>query len=214
MDTATIYAMIGYGASTLVAIGLLMTSILRLRLFSLCGASVFVIYALLIEAYPIVILNAIIIMINFYQLRRLFNLEEEFSLLDVDVNSSYLKRFIEFHQLEIQNFFPEFLKKPLNKSEAQIVIFILRNMLPVGLFIAKESEGGRAVVKIDYVIPGYRDFKVGQYLYRNKADFFKSQGITHLISYPGNDTHEKYLKRMGFSRDFATSDRRLYQLTL
>lgn len=214
MDTATLYALIGYGASAIVAIGLLMTSILRLRLFSLFGASIFVIYSLLIEAYPVAILNVVIILINIYQLRRLLNLEEEFSLLDVDVESSYLERFIDFHRVEIQQFSPEFLSKPLNKSEAQIVIFILRNMLPVGLFIAKESEGGRAVVKLDYVIPGYRDFKVGQYLYRSKSDFFKSQGITRLISYPGSDTHEKYLKRMGFSRDFATSDRRLYQLTL
>lgn len=99
MDTATLYALIGYGASAIVAIGLLMTSILRLRLFSLFGASIFVIYSLLIEAYPVAILNVVIILINIYQLRRLLNLEEEFSLLDVDVESSYLERFIDFHQI-------------------------------------------------------------------------------------------------------------------
>jgi hypothetical protein len=214
MDTATIYAMIGYVGSILVAIGLLMTSILRLRLFSLSGAIVFIIYSVLIEAYPVVILNIVIIMINLYQLNKLRKLEDAFDLLDVDVESSYLKRFIVFHHDEIEKFYPKFLDNPLNTAEAQIVIFVLRNMLPVGLFIAKESEGGRAVVKLDYVIPGYRDFKVGQYLYRQKADFFKSQGITRLISYPGNDAHEKYLTRMGFQRDFATSDRRLYQLKL
>jgi hypothetical protein len=214
MDTALIYELIGYGASILVAIGLLMTSILRLRLFSLTGAIVFIVYAALIGAYPVVILNCIIIVINLYQLYKLMNLEDAFDLLDVDVESSYLKRFIVFHHDEIQKFYPTFLESPLNPAEAQIVIFVLRNMLPVGLFIAKGSEGGRAVVKLDYVIPGYRDFKVGQYLYRQKANFFKEQGITQLISYPGNATHEKYLARMGFERDFATSDRRLYQMKL
>ena len=87
-------------------------------------------------------------------------------------------------------------------------------MLPVGLFIAKGSEGERAVVKLDYVIPGYRDFKVGQYLYREKKDLFVSQGISQLISYSGNDAHQQYLERMGFERDFSTSERKLYRLIL
>jgi len=214
MDTATFYQLIGYMGSILVATGLLMTSILRLRLFSLSGAIVFVTYALLIKAYPVALLNAIIIMINIYQLYRLMNLKESFDLLDVDAESSYLKRFIAFHHEEIAKFYPKFMESPLNTAETQIVIFILRDMLPVGLFIAKKSEGSRAVVKLDYVIPGYRDSKVGQFLYREKTGFFKSQGIEKLVSYPGNETHEKYLKRMGFSREFATTDNRLYQLTL
>lgn len=214
MDTALIYELIGYAGSILVAAGLLMTSILRLRLFSLSGAIVYIVYSMLIQAYPVAILNVVIIVINLYQLRHLMNLEEEFDLLDVDAESSYLKRFIIFHHEEIATFYPAFFDKPLDTAEEQIVIFVLRNMLPVGLFIAKKSDGSRAVVKLDYVIPGYRDFKVGQYLYRAKSDFFKSQGIQQLVSYPGNETHEKYLKRMGFERDFASTDRRLYQLRL
>ena len=209
-----VYEIIGYVASILVAVSLLMTSILRLRVINVIGAIIFVIYGLLIGAYPVAAVNFVIVLINIYQLNKLFKLEDEFELLDVDVDSSYLRQFIDFHRDEIQKFSPEFLENPVKVAEAQIVIFVLRNMLPVGLFIAKGSEGGKAVVKLDYVIPGYRDFKVGQYLYRQKADFFKSQGIKQLISYPGNDAHEQYLQRMGFNRDFATSDRRLYQLNL
>lgn len=214
MDTAMIYEIIGYIASALVAISVLMTSILRLRVINLIGSSIFVIYGLLIGAFPVALVNFIIVLINIYQLNKLLKLEDEFSLLDVDSDSDYLKQFVAFHRAEIAKFYPQFNERALQTAETEIVIFVLRNMLPVGLFIAKGSEGGRAVVRLDYVIPGYRDFKVGQYLYREKKDFFQSHGINQLISYPGNDTHQKYLERMGFERDFSTSDRKLYRLKL
>ncbi|MGJ3240280.1 MAG: YgjV family protein [Anaerolineae bacterium] len=215
MDTAMIYEIIGYIASILVAISLLMTSILRLRLINIVGSSFFVLYGLLIGAYPVAIVNFVIVLINLYQLYKLRNLDEVFSLLDIDVNSSYFEQFITFHQDEIRTFYPTFFDKPIHVSDSNhIVTFVLRNMLPVGLFIADEMDSGSAIVRLDYVIPGYRDFKVGQYLYRQKTDFFRSQGITQLISYPGNETHQRYLERMGFQRDIATSDRRLYRLRI
>lgn len=212
MELALLYEIIGYVASALVAISLLMTSILRLRLINIIGAIVFVIYGLLIGAYPVAVVNFVIVLINLYQLNKLFRLEDEFRLLDSDVESSYLQQFIEYHQKDIAKFYPQFTDNSLENN--QFVVFVLRNMLPVGLFVASKPVEGRAIVKLDYVIPGYRDFKVGQYLYNQKMEVFKSEGIRELISYSGNETHEKYLKRMGFARDFATSDRRLYRLIL
>ncbi|MEO1291008.1 MAG: GNAT family N-acetyltransferase [Chloroflexota bacterium] len=212
MEIGMIYEIIGYIASALVAISLLMTSILRLRIINTIGAVIFVVYALLIGSYPVAVVNFVIVLINLYQLNKLFRLEDEFRLLDNDTNSSYLQQFIDFHRDEIEKFYPQFFNTTLDDNH--FVVFVLRNMLPVGLFIASKPVDGRAVVKLDYVIPNYRDFKVGQYLYRQKTDVFKSEGIRELISYSGNDAHEKYLQRMGFSRDFATSDRRLYRLSL
>lgn len=214
MDTAMIYEIVGYIASALVAVSVLMTSILRLRVINLVGSTIFVIYGLLIGAFPVALVNFVIVLINIYQLNKLLRLEDEFSLLDIDSDSDYLKQFVVYHRAEIAKFYPQFDESSLQTPETEIVIFVLRNMLPVGLFIAKSSEGGRAVVRLDYVIPGYRDFKVGKYLYREKKDFFQSHGINQLISYPGNDTHQKYLERMGFERDFSTSDRKLYRLKL
>jgi hypothetical protein len=206
------YDYLGYFASILVATALMQTSILRLRMINLVGASLFMVYALLIRAWPVAILNSLIVCINIYNLWKLLHVEEEFRVLSVQPNSEYLQQFLEFHKDDIQKFVPEF--KALNPNEAQIVFFVLRNMLPVGLFIAKESEGGKAVIQLDYVIAGYRDFKVGKFVYRQKADFFRERGIRQLISYPGTKAHQDYLERMGFSRDFVTSDRHLYQLNL
>lgn len=214
METGMIFEIIGYVASALVAVSLLMTSILRLRIINLVGAIIFVVYGLLIGAYPVALVNFIIVLINIYQLNKLLNVEDEFSLLDVEADFAYLQLFLDYHKAEIEQYYPTFTQKSFNPDEANIIIFVLRNMLPVGVFIAKTSTEGQAVVQLDFVIAGYRDFKVGQYLYREKAGFFKAQGIRQLISFPGNEKHQEYLERMGFERDFRTSDRALYQLSL
>lgn len=213
MELSLIYEIVGYVASALVAVSLLMTSILRLRIINLIGAIVFVVYGVLIVAYPIVLTNAIIVCINVYQLYKLSRVEDDFSLLHVDAESSYLKQFVAFYYDDISKIYPEFENNPLHASEANLVVFVLRNMLPVGVFIAKKGDSNRAVVKLDYVVPGYRDFKVGAYLHRQQQ-MFAQQGIQQLISYPGNDMHQSYLERMGYERDFRTSDRVLYQMTV
>jgi hypothetical protein len=70
-------------------------------------------------------------------------------------------------------------------------------MMPVGVLIVK-SEGDTATIFLDFVIPGYRDFRAGKFLYDQSADFFRQKGITRLITDAGNPRHETYLKRMGF----------------
>jgi hypothetical protein len=52
MEASTLYELIGYAASVLVAVALTMRSVLRLRLINLVGAATFTVYGLLIHAYP------------------------------------------------------------------------------------------------------------------------------------------------------------------
>jgi hypothetical protein len=70
-------------------------------------------------------------------------------------------------------------------------------MMPVGVLIVK-PENDSAVIFLDFVIPGYRDFRAGKFLYEESAGFFRQRGITRLISDSGNPRHETYLRRMGF----------------
>ena len=201
------YNYLGYFASILVATALMQTSILRLRMINLIGASLFCIYALLIQAWPVAILNMMIVGINIYNLWKLLRVEDEFRVLSVQHNSEYLQQFLEYHKADIQKFVPEFGQ--FNPNDAQLIFFVLRNMLPVGLFIARESEG-KAIIQLDYVIGGYRDLKVGNFVYRQKADFFKERGIHQLVAVSSAKAHQSYLERMGFS----LSSENLYRLDL
>ena len=110
-----------------------MKSILRLRLVGLAGAIVFFTYGMLIGAYPIAITNLVIIAIHSYFLRQLFGSKPVFTVLEVRQGSRYLEHFIDHYIDDIrQEFLPGFHYEP--KPE-RYRAFILRDMVPTGLFI-------------------------------------------------------------------------------
>jgi hypothetical protein len=80
MDSSMIYEIIGYVASVLVAISLMMRSVLKLRVINLLGAAVFALYGLLIGAYPVAVMNLFIVLIDLYYLREFITAKGYFSL--------------------------------------------------------------------------------------------------------------------------------------
>ena len=60
--------LIGYFASALVILSLMMKNIFTLRLINTVAAIWFVIYGFLIQSYPVILTNALIVLINFYHL--------------------------------------------------------------------------------------------------------------------------------------------------
>lgn len=194
MQLSTFYELIGYLGSVLVAISLMMQSVFRLRVINLIGALIFAVYGFLIRAVPIVLLNSLIVGVNVYFLVQMWNQRDYFKLMEVKYDSRYLKNFIDFYHKEIRNFFPSDLFKP---QPDQLVLFVLRNMVPAGLLIVRPL-GEDADVFLDFVIPGYRDFRAGKFLFEESTLFFQQRGIKRLCSAPGNPRHESYLRRMGF----------------
>ena len=210
MEPKLIFEIIGYAASILVAVSLLMRSVLKLRIINLVGAICFTLYGLLIGAYPIAIVNVIIVGINLYYLYQIFTAKEYFDLVEVPTNSQYLALFLKLHAKEIQRFLPDFTYLP---TETTLVFFMLRDMMPAGLFIA-EPRSGTLWVHLDFVIPGYRDFKLGHFLYTQKASFFKEKGVHKIFSPSGNPTHASYLRQMGFTPDSSDPSGALYSRTI
>lgn len=62
---------IGYAASAVIAISLLMIDVGKLRIINSIGCLLFVIYGLLVYAYPVAVANLIIVFINLYHLYKL-----------------------------------------------------------------------------------------------------------------------------------------------
>lgn len=62
--------LLGYFASIMVAISFLMKSINKLRLVNILGATCFVIYSVLIKAWPVALINSFIVCINIYYLTK------------------------------------------------------------------------------------------------------------------------------------------------
>lgn len=205
-----IFDIIGYVGSILITVSIMMKSIIRLRIINLCGALSLTIYALVIKAYPIVLMDSVIVMINLYYLYEMFSTKEYFKLLEVNESSDYLKYFIEHHMAEIHKYMPDY---KFERSDNQYVYFILRNMIPAGLFIVEKLTVDTIFVKLDFVIPGYRDFKIGQFVYKQNADRLKSRGISKIFAEPCSDKHKYYLAKMGFQA-IEQNGKKLYLLQL
>lgn len=78
--------LIGYAASALVALSLLMVSLMKLRIVNLIGAILFTVYGVLIGAWPIVLSNGFIVCVNIFYLYRILLKDAgrfEYSLLQI-----------------------------------------------------------------------------------------------------------------------------------
>src|SRR5512133_2345388 len=101
MQSSLVYELIGYSGSILVAISLMMKSLVRLRTINMLGAIVFIIYGLLIGAIPVVFLNGLILCVNVYNLWRMWQQKDYFTLMEVRSESAYLNHFLDFYRKEI-----------------------------------------------------------------------------------------------------------------
>ena len=57
----------GYIGTALVIISMMMTSMLKLRIINMCGGLIGLIYAILRNTWPVVLMNTCIISINLYR---------------------------------------------------------------------------------------------------------------------------------------------------
>lgn len=211
MDSQMVLEIVGYAASVLVAVSLMMSSILKLRVINLVGSLAFTIYGVLIHAYPVAAVNLLIVFINLYYLRQMLGSREYFTLLRVRPDSEYLRCFVDFHRAEIERFVPGFAGPPAGR---ELTFFVLRDMVPAGLFIGEVREGGALLVTLDFVIRPYRDFKTGQYVFSAQSDFFRKEGIREILSEPGSREHQAYLRKMGFAPVDPANDASLYRLAI
>ena len=191
---------VGYLASLLVALAYFMKSTYKLRLVGLVGAVVFVAYGVLLTSWPLILVNLLIAVTNLYYLYILHTKKDLFEIMEIaDLNSPLLHRFLRFYRDDINQWFPRF---DLPAIERPKVAFIFRDLVPVGLFVCY-LKGCDLVVALDYVIPGYRDFQNGEFLFNRQHYFFRKTGASRCLAQPQNGKYLKYLKKVGFE---AVSD--------
>jgi N-acetylglutamate synthase-like GNAT family acetyltransferase len=194
---------LGYLASAVVLISLLMTSIKKLRWINLIGSILFGVYGFMIGSIPTGLMNFGIVLINIYYLVKIYTSEDYFKVISVSKDEEYLKQFVSFYQKDVERF------SSISKDaieQAKVKLFILRNMNPAGLFVADPMDEKTLEIHLDYVVPAYRDFKVGAYVFEDKRDFFKDSGYQEFVTFSKVDEHINYLKKMGFEK--ATRDGR------
>jgi hypothetical protein len=190
------FEVIGYVASALIVIGLVMTSVLRLRLLGLAGAILFSAYAVLIDAIPVLVTNGTIVFVHLYHLQRILRdraHEEYFEVVPWRITGAYVPRFLRFWQDDIVRFQPDFT----GLREDHRALVVLRDVVPVGLVLYRHLGDGTARIDLDYVTPAHRDQRAARYVYDPEGPF-SEQGIERVETTGITDAHRRYLERIGF----------------
>lgn len=194
----TTLEIIGYVASVIIALSMTLNSIVMFRWVNLVGAVLFSTYGFLIGTIPVGILNGFIAAVDVYYLYKIYYKKEVFETLEIDINSRFLSRFLEFNNADIQKFFPGFEYKPELQTFS---FFIMRDMAVAGVFLAHIQNNDTLFVELDFVIREYRDFKNGKYLYLRLRNKFIESGCTKLVASGNSKEYIKYLKKLGFKKN-------------
>ncbi len=188
----------GYLGSLVVAGSLMMGNLARLRFFNLLGSGIFVVYSALIGAWPLLAVNAVIVVVDAYFLARLYLKRDYFSINEqLDRELPFVQKFLDFYAADVARFFPDF---KLDALAAPRVILVSRNMNPVALFIYSWEGPHVLRIHLDYAVPAFRDLQSIRVLFNNKLEDFRRQGALQFVTV-GAAAHRKYLKRMGFIPD-------------
>ena len=196
-------SIIGWGGSALVVVSLLQTRILRLRVLNLVGCVILVGFNLAIPVWPMVGMNAVLAVINVVQLWRLLRHRHddlEYAVLEVNSSDAYLGHVLTAHRKDITKFNPAFTSMTSTSAASPYAFLVQRGERTVGVVLAHDAGYGRAQIDLDYVLPEYRDFTPGEFVYR-RSDVFTDHGFHQVVAPPRMRDSANYLKKLGFHRD-------------
>lgn len=191
MSAKVLIEIIGYVGTVLVLISMLMTSVVRLRIFNLAGSIVFSVYTVLIRSYPTAILNIILAGINICQLARLLRGQKIYQLIETDWRDGYFSYLLSASAADIRGWFPGFSMEDI---PADISWLVCCGNDPACLFLGRTTGPGELEVLLDYALPAYRDTSVGRWLYGSLA----GKGYRTLVFRQDAPKHIPYLEKVGY----------------
>jgi len=183
----------GYLASLVVLISLTMSSIIKLRVINFIGCLLFASFAYFIDSVPTIFMNLSIACINVYFLYQILRTKEEFKIISASANSEYFQHFIDINRQEISKQID--IKK---LASADTSFYMLRDNNIAGVLAGTKDENGVFELMLDYVVPKYRDYKLGDYYYNSHPEFIKAKGINTIRAHADHKEHSFYLEKTGF----------------
>ena len=181
----------GYIGTITVLLSMMMTSVVKLRVFNLVGSVISMIYAFLSGAFPVVFLNLGLILINAYQLILLGKTKAVFTRVKLNANDNSLAYFLEANRQDIARYFPQW-----SMPENALVYMVYNGAEAAGVLIGSLEED-RLDVALDYTSAKYRDCSVAAYL----METLKEDGIKKVFAQSDVQEHIRYLQKMGFAAD-------------
>ncbi|MFP4330018.1 MAG: hypothetical protein ACOC28_05105 [Alkalispirochaetaceae bacterium] len=236
-----IVELIGYFASFMVAVSLLMVSFVKLRLLNLIGSAAFVTYGVLISSIPIVAANLFIALINIYHLTRILRSDVSgFDYVPVDWRKrGQLEEFVQRYLPDIVKHYPDFSMQQLDDAFERGGVYLAVKDLRVEGFafwlpVPRPEElsdpemsaifdyvhgalyPDRSVyVPVDYVTRRYRDLGLHKRLHKRLTkELAREIQFVLAISHEGHRNHDSFLNSSGHKLQKSFKRRKLYVKSL
>jgi hypothetical protein len=191
---------LGWAGSAVLVWSLLQTRILRLRWWNLIGSVALIAFNTIARVWPMVGLNLVLAGINIYYLVTLTRSrhdEGRYAVVPVGVDDEFLAHFLRQHAADIAEFNPGF--RWHGPGDDRFASMIVAGDETVGAVIVRTdpAETSVALVELDYVIPRYRDFTPGEFVFR-RSRMFLDRGFRKILSPP--NAQSPYYEKIGFRR--------------
>ncbi|MEJ2578092.1 MAG: hypothetical protein P8Z68_03235 [Kineosporiaceae bacterium] len=190
---------IGWLGSALLVVSLAQTRVLRFRALNLLAAVLLIVFNMAIQAWPMVALNAVVAVLNTWVLFRLTRTRHDdraYEVVPIGTAEPYLGNLLTRHARDIARFNPELA--PDVQDRADLAFLTLSGGETVGVVLARRTgTPGEAQVLLDYVLPRFRDFTPGEFVFRPGGPF-AARGVHRVLAPAGMRGSTAYLRAIGF----------------
>ena len=187
---------LGWCGSALLVYSILQTRLLRLRALNLVASSSLLVFNALIEVWPMVAMNSVLVLINAVKISQLFRQQHDeaiFEVIEVRPESKYLAHILANHREDIARFQPGLDWRPSSPDSHAFVV--VKRDETVGVVLLR-AEGDCAHILLDYVTPRYRDFTPAEFVWR-RSSALRERGFKRVMTPSG--MVDPYYPQLGFT---------------
>jgi len=195
--------LVGWFGSAVLVVSLLQTRVMRFRVLNAVASAVLIGYNLAIQVWPMVGLNVVLVGINVWVIWGLLRKRHDARAYDVvalGVKEPFLAHLLQRHAEDISRFNPS-PERLLAEAEHAFLVSSRDELVGVVLARAGDAPDEQQVV-LDYVLPPYRDFTPGEFVFRPDGPFAQ-MGARRVVASPAMAASERYLEAVGFAPDGA-----------
>ena len=187
-----------------------------MRLIAIIGCIVLLGYGLGNSLWPIVGLSLLLGMVYIYRVSQLLNRgkrSEDYHVVAISPDDDYLDYLLSRHESGIRAHEPTFdwLKDRTPASGDHAYLVVLADET-VGLVLLHDAGDGLAQIELDYVLPRFRDFTPGEYVFK-RSGVLRESGFTCVRTPPVNPATARYYSAIGFKRNGGYFERSLVTVT-
>ena len=204
-----ILEIIGWFGSALLVVSLLQTRVMRLRVLNSAASAVLVGYNAALEVWPMVAMNVVLVAINLTVIWRMVRQRHDaraYDVVRVGVDEPFLARLLRRHAKDIAAFNPA---AEALAAQAEHAFLVTSGDEVVGVVLSRAGGApDEQQVVLDYVLPPYRDFTPGEFVFRADGPFAQ-MGARRVVASQAMTASAAYLAAVGFRPD---GDRQVLRL--